>query len=78
MTALLTATAIVAAVAGYFAACTFWPFAKCPGCDGTGRKMSPSGKHWREHRRCKGTGRRLRLGRRVFNFFHTAHRDAAR
>lgn len=57
----------LAAGACYWGACQFWPFTSCLRCEG-GRKFSPSRKNWRTCRKCKGSGRRLRLGRRVWNF----------
>lgn len=61
------AIAALALLAGYIIACTIWPFSACFGCDGDGKKRSPSGKAWRTCRRCKGTGARLRIGRRAWN-----------
>lgn len=51
----------------YAAACLLWPVTTCSRCDGSGKHRSPSGKNWRPCRRCKGTGGRLRIGRRLFN-----------
>lgn len=76
MRVLLTATAVVVAVAAYAAACAFWPYAPCPRCAGTGKRKSPSGRYWRDCKRCKASGKRLRLGRRIFNFWHTRSGDA--
>lgn len=63
-----------ALVAWYVFACFFWPFRACPWCSGSGRWKEPgqSKKKKRPTFRacwiCKGTGKRLRLGRRVMNF----------
>lgn len=57
------------AAAGYAVACWIWPFANCPRCHGSGKHRSPSGRAFRRCRRCKGTGARLRTGRRVANYF---------
>jgi hypothetical protein len=54
--------------AGHAFACWFWPFARCPKCQGMGSHASPSGKYSRTCRRCKGLGRRERTGLRVWKF----------
>jgi hypothetical protein len=54
----------------YVAACIIWPYAKCLKCKGTGQHRSPFGGGWRECRRCGGSKRRLRIGRRTYNFFY--------
>lgn len=61
-----TATAVVLA-AGYMLACWIWPFASCFGCSGDGKRRSPTGRSWRRCKRCRGTGERLRVGRRLWN-----------
>ena len=61
----LVLVALVVAV-GYVIACALWPFAACHGCSGSGKSRSPSGKAWRPCRRCKGTGARVRVGRRLW------------
>lgn len=58
---------------GYLAACAIWPFTSCARCDGRGKFRSPSGRAWRGCRRCKGSGARLRYGRRVWNYLHRTH-----
>jgi len=60
------ATLALLATAGYLLACTWWPYTACGRCHGTGKHRSPSGKAWRPCRRCKGSGRRVRVGRRLF------------
>jgi DnaJ-class molecular chaperone len=67
----------VAAAPVYWVVCWFWPYTSCRRCGGGGRKRSPSGKNWRPCRKCKGSGMRLRTGRRVSNFL-AGHRDSAR
>jgi hypothetical protein len=53
-------------VVGYFLACAAYPFGKCRRCDGIGRLHSPGRAHWRDCKRCAGTGARVRIGRRVY------------
>jgi hypothetical protein len=74
MTLIIAATATLAA--GYLIACAIWPFASCWHCE-QGKKRSPSGKAWRTCRRCKGSGARLRIGRRLWNAWSGIRRDAS-
>ncbi|TKG66193.1 hypothetical protein [Prauserella endophytica] len=60
--AVLVALALIAL---YVIACIIWPFAPCGRCNGAGRFRSPSGKAWRACRRCRGSGRKERLGRKL-------------
>jgi hypothetical protein len=78
--ATMTAWVVGAVVIGgpaYYAACWFWPYTSCGRCGGGGRKRSPSGKNWRPCRKCKGSGTRLRTGRKIANWLR-GERDAAR
>lgn len=50
----------------YVIACSIWPFTAHRWCGGTGKRRSPSGKAWRPCGGCGGTGRRVRIGRRVY------------
>jgi hypothetical protein len=50
-------------------ACAWWPFAACFRCKGEGKFRSPSGKAWRNCPRCSGSGKRVRLGRRIYEAF---------
>ncbi len=74
----------VAAVVGWYAtACRTWPWGSCWRCKGTG-KLGAWGsddkprrrRHFRKCPRCRGTGIRLRIGRRIFNHLHTARGKA--
>ena len=62
------AVALVAVVlaAGYVLAVAVWPFTAHRRCNGSGKLRSPGGRSWRRCPGCGGTGRKLRLGRRVF------------
>lgn len=55
--------AVLAAV--YLLGCVIWPYRPCPRCRG-GKSRSPSGRAWRDCGRCGGTGRRIRVGARLF------------
>jgi len=54
------------ALGGHLVACAIWPYTACRHCEGYGQKRSPSGRAWRLCRRCRGTGTRVRLGRRIW------------
>jgi hypothetical protein len=59
---------------GYVIACWIWPFAACRKCDGAGKFASPSGRAWRNCKRCKGSGKRVRGGVRVAEWFRGARK----
>lgn len=70
---LLIILAILAAavwLTGYSLACYLWPFTACNRCGGDGKRRSPSGKRFGDCRRCRGTGRQVRLGRRFLNWLY--------
>ena len=71
-----TAVTVLLLLAGYAAAVAFWPFVACRRCDGSGKLRSPFGRAFRPCPRCKGTGRRLRFGRRIHNAVSGARRRA--
>lgn len=49
----------------YTFACLFWPFVACGHCEG-GKRRAPGRRAWRPCPRCKGKGKKIRLGRRVW------------
>ncbi|OZM69891.1 hypothetical protein CFN78_28110 [Amycolatopsis antarctica] len=61
-----TVMLIAAVTAAYLAMCALYPYAACSSaaCEG-GRLKAPNGKSWRNCRRCRGSGRRRRLGARL-------------
>jgi hypothetical protein len=65
--------AIAAAALAYAAACATLPFARCRRCAGAGVRMGKTRVLRRAVakpcRRCGASGKRLRLGRRVWNRF---------
>jgi hypothetical protein len=70
---------MVAALAGgfgYVVACRIWPFTGCRKCDGRGQFRSPSGRAWRHCRRCKGSGSRVRTGRRIWTWLAAVKKAA--
>lgn len=73
----LTATGVIlAALVAYALSCWVWPFADCWRCNGAGHHR-PTGnrKLSRPCRRCKATGKRLRIGRRAWNRARRLHRE---
>jgi hypothetical protein len=72
-------TVAIAALLGwaavYACACYVWPFKACRKCGGSGRLKSPSGRAFRLCPRCKHTGRRLRFGRRVWNYVQRTRKE---
>lgn len=68
----LTLIAIVTTV-GYVVACCWWPLAACRWCRGRGKFRSPSGKAWRRCRHCKGSGARVRAGRKLWTYLTRTH-----
>ena len=62
----------------YGGSCWWWPFAACWRCDGAGKLARSDGKVYRRCRWCKGTGRRLRVGRWAFNYVRGRRRDGTR
>ncbi|MDP9799326.1 hypothetical protein J2S43_007838 [Catenuloplanes nepalensis] len=56
-----------AAVLKYVGSCAWWPFAPCWCCSGTGTHARRDGAVWRACRMCTGTGRRVRIGRTIYN-----------
>jgi Zn finger protein HypA/HybF involved in hydrogenase expression len=61
--------ALVATTLGYAAVCVALPFGRCRRCRGTGRRYSSlSRRLYRYCPRCDGTGLRVRLGRRVWEY----------
>lgn len=61
---------------GYVAHCRFRPYAACRKCDRRGRFSSRSGRSWRRCPRCKGSGERVRFGRRVWTWLSGVRKSA--
>jgi len=59
----------LAAALVYGVSCWWFPFGRCWCCGGSGRHYRKDGKVFRDCKRmCKGTGRRRRVGRTVFEW----------
>jgi hypothetical protein len=70
----------IAAVLGliYVVECWWFPFGRCWCCSGAGRHSRKDGRVWRDCRVCRGSGKRMRLGRRLFNAIQRRRREADR
>lgn len=75
--ALPLALLILAVTLGYALTCLIWPFGNCRRCGGNGKIRSPFGsKSFRLCRRCHTTGRRVRLGRRMWKHWRDLRRNS--
>lgn len=61
---------------GYFIACAVWPWTAHKHCKGTGKRRSPSGKNWGNCRGCGGSGKKVRLGRRIWTYASNTHTNS--
>lgn len=79
--AVLALLGVALVVLSYLLACAVWPYRLCRRCHGTSRLVTRRGRA-RYCPRCRGTGLRLRLGRRVYNrvarFRHARRADRLR
>lgn len=55
----------IVSLAIYVGHCVLRPYARCRWCE-HGVKASKSGRSWRDCRHCRGSGKRIRLGRRLW------------
>jgi DnaJ-class molecular chaperone len=80
--ALLAIACLLAITLGYVAKCAVSPFGDCRTCQGIGqivaigRNGKPKAK--RPCRRCKTTGKRIRVGRWIYNRLATTYRNGTR
>ncbi|WTW96859.1 hypothetical protein OG216_27415 [Streptomycetaceae bacterium NBC_01309] len=82
----------LAVAAGYALLCWVSPYGACRACDGTGNHISwherraarngtatkPKRRIRKPCKRCKGSGARLRIGRRLHNSGRRLHHDGTR
>lgn len=77
--ALLASLTTVGYAAWYMLMCAAFPFGHCRRCSGVGKRYSPlSKKIFRLCPRCEGTGRRVRIGRRIYEYFRGEYRRGAK
>jgi hypothetical protein len=76
LTALFTSPILLTLLVtfGYVVTCGVWPFKRCRRCHGTGRHQAPIIRAYRPCDACKGTGMRLRIGRRAWNAWTRVNR----
>ncbi|MEV6682873.1 hypothetical protein AB0N09_39340 [Streptomyces erythrochromogenes] len=77
---LLASACLLVVTLGYFSLCAGSPFGTCRKCKGFGYAMKTDrkgrlkrGKHCR---RCDGHGKRIRVGRHLYNLWLRLYRDA--
>lgn len=67
---------------GYSVRCWLSPFGDCRHCDGMGHALKydrkGKAKRGKDCRRCKATGKRIRVGRHLFNVSRRTYRAGAR
>ncbi|MDG6106114.1 hypothetical protein Daura_06515 [Dactylosporangium aurantiacum] len=77
--ALLATLALAGYATLYILACAAFPFGNCRRCKGTGKLRNPFFRRmFRLCPRCDGTGRRVRIGRRVYEYLRSEHRNGTR
>ncbi|MDQ0985947.1 MULTISPECIES: hypothetical protein [Streptomyces] len=80
--ALLASTLLMFITLSYASLCAASPFGNCRKCRGWGfatktdRKGRP--KRGKDCRRCKATGKRIRIGRHLYNVAARLHRNGTR
>lgn len=63
----------------YLLACAVFPFGACRRCKGDGKLRNPfSRRMFRLCPRCGGTGRRVRIGRRIWTYLSNERRNGTR
>ncbi|MGW2281983.1 hypothetical protein [Streptomyces sp. NPDC001770] len=83
MTLLLLASALLLLITlSYSGLCAASPFGNCRKCRGFGFAMKTDRKgrtkRGKDCRRCKATGKRIRIGRHLYNVAARLHRDGTR
>jgi hypothetical protein len=80
--ALLAIACLLAITFGYSGLCATSPFGPCRKCRGWGFEMKTDRKgrlkRGKDCRRCQATGRRIRVGRHLYNVAARLHRDGTR
>jgi hypothetical protein len=62
----------------YALLCAVAGFGTCTKCAGRGHKPTARGKRGADCRRCRGTGKRVRYGRKAWTYFRRLHREGTR
>lgn len=64
--ALIVLLAVAVTAVCYYVSLKIWPFTACDRCEGRGRNSGSTRSRWGYCRKCGGSGRRQRLGVRLF------------
>ncbi|WP_411086220.1 hypothetical protein [Streptomyces sp. 061-3] len=79
---LLASTLLLFVTLGYGSLCVASPFGNCRKCRGWGHAVTTDRKgktkRGKDCRRCKATGKRIRVGRHLYNVAARLHRDGTR
>ncbi|NUW04531.1 hypothetical protein [Streptomyces sp. CAI 127] len=80
--ALLASALLMFITLSYMSLCAASPFGNCRRCRGWGFAMKTDrkgrAKRGKDCRRCKATGKRIRIGRHLYNVAARLHRDGTR
>ncbi|NEB36868.1 hypothetical protein [Streptomyces sp. SID14515] len=80
--ALLASTLLMFITLSYASLCAASPFGNCRRCRGWGFAMKTDrkgrAKRGKDCRRCKATGKRIRIGRHLYNVAARLHRNGTR
>ncbi|MET8129984.1 hypothetical protein [Streptomyces sp. NPDC005231] len=80
--ALLASALLLFVTLSYASLCAASPFGNCRKCRGFGHAIKTDRKgrtkRGKDCRRCKATGKRIRVGRHVYNVAARLHRDGTR
>ncbi|MFD4591489.1 MULTISPECIES: hypothetical protein [Streptomyces] len=80
--ALLASALLMFLTLSYVSLCAASPFGNCRRCRGWGFAMKTDrkgrAKRGKDCRRCKATGKRIRIGRHLYNVAARLHRDGTR
>ncbi|MGW1554561.1 hypothetical protein [Streptomyces sp. NPDC002346] len=80
--ALLASALLLSVTLSYASLCAASPFGNCRKCRGWGFAMRTDRKgrtkRGKDCRRCKATGKRIRVGRHLYNVAARLHRDGTR
>ncbi|WP_406422051.1 hypothetical protein [Streptomyces sp. NBC_00842] len=80
--ALLASALLLFITLGYVSLCAASPFGNCRKCRGFGHAIKTDrkgrAKRGKDCRRCKATGKRIRVGRHLYNVAARLHRDGTR
>ncbi|WP_330249166.1 hypothetical protein OHA33_44910 (plasmid) [Streptomyces sp. NBC_00562] len=80
--ALLASALLLVVTLSYVSLCAASPFGNCRKCRGMGHAIKTDRKgrtkRGKDCRRCKATGKRIRVGRHLYNVAARLHRDGTR